>query len=263
MRKLALVALLLWSAGCASGQKVSGPPLATYTCYRARGQIMVDGELNEPSWRAARSVGQFATYDGDRDIPGTSAWMVWDDRMLYVAFECTDRDIYATYEERDGALYNQDVVEVFIMEQSVGQGHFVEFEVSPIGTLFDVYNVKPYVGILAWESPEFRAAARLNGTPNKPGDKDTGYTVEIAIPFKDLYLKPPHGNDATPLNGDVLRMNLYRIDYSTPPEEKMGDMGARPIFITWSQTVKLRFHMPQRFGVVTFCDRPAGSLPEE
>lgn len=232
------------------------PPVAQYWCYRTPGPITIDGRLDEESWRAAPCTGNFALYSGESESPyQTSARMLWDEEYLYICFECDDIDLYATPKEREENLWAQDCVEVFIMEQSLGQGHFVEYQVSPIGAFFDTYNVDKYVGIEEWRSPGVRSAAEFDGSPNDPTDRDRGYCVEMAIPFDDLHLRKP--TRATPDDGDTMRVNLCRIDYRSP--ETMGGKGAEPTFITWSPAFVLDFHLRTRFGVLTFVDGPAGT----
>jgi len=236
-------------------------PLSKYSCYRASGEITIDGKLDEDAWQAAPETGNFLLYSGKEESPAyTNAKMLWDEEYLYISFACEDADLYATMKERDEPLWSQDVVEVFIMEQSLGQGHFVEYEVSPIGTVFDMYLIVPLEGFLEWNSPGFKWAATLDGTPNDPSDKDKGYQVEMAIAFKDLYLKK--ASAAPPKDGSSMRIALYRVDYECP--EKMGEAGAGGTYIAWSPTMKPFFQIPSRFGVVTFLDRPAEKAePEE
>jgi len=255
MKRLVLIAMLATLAGCAR------VPLATYTCYKTVDKIAIDGVLNEESWQKAASTGDFSIWDGKTKSPlATSAKMVWDSENLYIAFECEDPDLYSTLKNKDEALYTQDVVEVFVMEQSLGASDFVEYEVSILGTLFDCYLRVPYVGFLEWSSP-FKAATKFTGTLNDPKDKDTGYTVEMAIPFSDFSLRKPWNKadwkNLTPKNGDSITLNLYRIEYSTP--EKLGETGTKPEYITWSPLLtRPSFHMPERFGIVTFVDKPVG-----
>jgi hypothetical protein len=229
-------------------------PLSEYSCYRTPGEIIIDGRLDEDAWQAAPETGNFPLYSGKEESPVfTNAKLLWDDEYLYVCFICEDEDIYATMKERDDLLWSQDVVEVFIMEQSLDQGHFVEYEVSPIGTIFDMYLILPLEGFLEWNSPGFKCAATFDGTINDPSDKDRGYQVEMAIPFEDAYLRKAVA--APPKDGSSMRIGLYRADYECP--EKMGDPGAGGTYITWSPTIKSFFQTPSRFGVVTFIDQPA------
>ena len=231
-----------------------GGALAEYNCYRASGPITLDGKLDEPSWQLADDTGCFVLYSGEADEQkSTNARMVWDDRFLYVAFECKDTDIYATFTERDDPLYSQDVVELFVENKASTEGHYFEYEFSPTGVLFDLYLTAPFKGDKTFSSKNLAAGAQIVGTLNDPSDEDTGYTVEVAIPFEDIYQKA----GARPGNGEPMRLNLYRIDYSTPKE--LGKPGENARFLTWSPTTKINFHMPQRFGTVKFIEKPVGT----
>ena len=166
------------------------------------------------------------------------------------------------------------------MEQSVGQGHYVEYEVSPLGTLFDFYVVKPHVGVPEWDSSGLRAAATVAGTLNDPSDRDGGYTVEMAIPFVDLRLDPvlreswvnPGGlapedlfdsfyrdkqKKSVPPDGATLQLNLCRIDLSTP--EEVGGPGDHSTPLAWSPPIAREFHSPHRFGIVKLRRTPVGT----
>ena len=218
-----------------------------YEVYRTAVPITLDGQLDEASWRQARPAGPLPLYDGNDAPHETFVRLLWDAQFLYIAFECDDPDIYATFTERDEALYSQDVVEVFISRpdpNAAEQGHFIEYEFSPAGVLFDSYLTAPFKGRLEWTADGLAAAGDVRGTPNKPADRDGGYTVEIAIPFASIYRDPSNG----PAAGNTQRANLYRIDYSTPAPDKIGQAGTDAVFYTWSPTGKINFHMPQKFG---------------
>ncbi len=236
-----------------SARQTPPPEPGKYTCYRAVDKIVLDGKLREKSWKKAPGTGNFMMYDGKQQSPlSTTAKLVWDDQALYVAFECEDPDIYATFEQRDEALYNQDVVEVFIMRQNNTEGHYVEYEVSPRGTVFDQYLTTPDTAKLEWTSEALGVGAVVAGTLNKPADGDKGYTIEIRIPFADIY----GAEGVSPEDGTEIRVNLYRMDYSTP--EEIGKAGADRTFITWSPTGEAKFHQPDKFGVITFRRSPVG-----
>jgi len=227
---------------------VAQVPLGFYDCYRTPDPLILDGVLDEPAWQAATGTGLFRM---DTGAPGTAyptnAWMLWDDTNLYVAFECEDTDMYSSYTQRDGPLYTQDVVEVFIMDQTSTEGYYLEYEVSARGVLFDKYMTHPSPGLqgdLSWDSA-FDATVIADGTLDNPDDTDTGYLVEMAIPLADAY-----GPGGAPADGEMVRMNLYRIDYTTA--DPIGGTGDNTQLITWSPTLRGAFHTPDRFGELTF-----------
>ena len=256
-------AALAMCAGCSQAPTTGGrfpdvadepaaPVPAVYTCHRTVDPIRIDGVLSETSWQRAPSTGNFRlAAEGKAGPRLTRARMLWDDRMLYVAFECADRDIYTTLTGRDAALYDQDVVEVFIAEQTRGKGHFLEYEFSPRGAMFDAYVVAPYRGKLDWNSAGLAAAGKVFGTPNAPGDTDAGYVVEAAIPLDGLFADAFRPKIKA---GQKIRLNLYRIDYVTPPAK--GRPPAKCVYLAWSVLGENAFHRPEKFGTVVFSTDP-------
>ena len=69
---------------------------------------------------------------------------------------------------------------------------YVEYVVSPRGTVFDAIHVKAAEKFGAESSDieqdleAVQVATSIRGTVNEPEDEDEGYTVEIALPFSEL-----------------------------------------------------------------------------
>jgi len=239
---------------CVTVVATAEEPLGTYTCYQAVEPIVIDGELTEWAWQGTPQAGLF------QNIPPTTGWtpttialMLWDDQYLYIGFLCEDHNLYATLLNHDDSLWTQDVVEVFIMHQDSTEGHYLEWEVSPLGTTFDTYVTHPSPGlrsILSWTSG-FDAAATYAGTLNPPTGAYGNWIVEMAIPWADCYDDP----FTHPADGETLRMNLYRIDYDTPPT--LGGTGLNATLLAFSPTLCGAFHTPDRFGEVTFLRAPS------
>jgi len=63
---------------------------------RAQGEIRIDGDLSDPGWQSATRIDTFyETTPGD-NIPaaaGTTAWLTYDDRYFYAAFEFMEPDM--------------------------------------------------------------------------------------------------------------------------------------------------------------------------
>ena len=76
--------------------------LPEHTIMRAAGPITIDGKINEPSWAAAASVGDFHFpwwKEGDKEQTVTR--LLWDDANLYISFVADDKHISAIHTERD------------------------------------------------------------------------------------------------------------------------------------------------------------------
>jgi len=228
------------------------PPLARHVCVRAGGAIEIDGKLDEPAWAHTDPVALahcFGTRHGKPPL-ATAARLLWDDANLYVAFECTDPDIFGRPGPRDSELWEEEVVEVYLDPDGDGRD-YREFEVNPRNAVIDLLipaadQVKGdrYKRFRLWNAYGWRSAVHVDGTVGRRDDTDRRWTVEMAIPLASL--APRH--KLPPRRGDAWRLQLYRIDRSKP-------LGEKPQFAAWSPTDT--FHAPGRFGVLVFGSNPA------
>ncbi|HUU30013.1 MAG TPA: carbohydrate-binding family 9-like protein [archaeon] len=232
-----------FSANPAGGSKAAA---AThhYTVRRTPSPINVDGRLDEPVWSKAEPIKLVLKNNGEPK-QATTARIVWDDKYIYFAWDCEDSHIWSTMKKRDEPLYNEEVVEVFV-DPDGDKYSYLELEVNPLNTLWDGFILNDngkLTGILAWNSFEIKWAVHLEGTLNDPSDRDKGWSVELALPFSDIYTAP----NSPPEAGDHWRVNLYRIDLPDGAG-KPGEPSA------WSPVSGRSFHDPDRFGEVVFSD---------
>ncbi|MDO8586907.1 MAG: carbohydrate-binding family 9-like protein [Armatimonadota bacterium] len=208
--------------------------MPTYVCRRTAKPIVVDGVLNDAAWNDAEPVRLRLHDDSGFPKMDTLARLCYDDQDLYVAFDCRDTEIQATIAEKDGPIFNEEVVEVFIDPDS-DELTYYEFEVSPRNTIFDaiVLNPNGNEGQIdtKWDCSGLRTAVHLQ----ESGD----WAAELAIPFHSLERTP----NRPPKPGDRWRMNLYRIE-RVPVQE----------YMCWSPTLAepANFHVPGKFGVLEF-----------
>jgi hypothetical protein len=200
--------------------------------------------LDESDWARASRTEQFVrTMDGLPGEPVVTAQILWDDTSLWVAFEVQDDFLKCTFDRgsRDAHLWEQDTVELMVDPDGDGEGYF-ELQVSPTGLVFDtrfdtVRRPAPF-GYPEWDSG-LEPGVTARGTPNDDG-MDQGYTVEARIPFAAF----AEGNDPAepPRVGETWRIALYVLD--ARPEGQRG--------VGWSPPLVGDFHVPNRFGRVTF-----------
>jgi len=215
--------------------------LPVYEVAKTRTPIKVDGKLDEPAWEKAASMGKFTLTANGADAPvETEAKIVYDDKFLYFAFRCPDKNIVAQLKERDAGLWEEEVVEVFL-QADPGQRSYIELEVNPLGTLLDIYllDTRKAIPHRSWNSAKIKWAVDVDGSVNGK-DGDTGWTCEIALPMEDV-VTAPH---LPPHVGDTWRLNIYRI-------EKLP----APAFIAWSPTGANDFHIPGKFGKIVFTNK--------
>ncbi len=90
---------------------------------------------------------------------------------------------------RDAVIFHDNDFEVFIDPD--GDTHaYYELEVNALGTPWDLMLIKPYRdggrAIDGWDIAGLKVGVDLRGTINRPGDRDDGWTVELAMPWRIL-----------------------------------------------------------------------------
>jgi hypothetical protein len=182
--------------------------LPEYHVVRARPAPVIAGVLDDAAWKRATPVTLVNSLDGSPGRVRTTARLLWDDKYLYVSFDCEDPDVWSTFTKRDEPLYTQEVVEIFIDADGDGRT-YNEIEVSAANVLFDAYFPERRQGMdLSWDS-EALTAVTVQGTLNDASDKDEGWRVEMRIPIEKLAAVP----HVPPRPGDRWRFNLYRLEH--------------------------------------------------
>lgn len=290
VRGAALALLVLATLAIDPPSRLAGrpvhEPVPETTARRASGPVVVDGRLDEPAWARADRIGPFGFAVPPRDAsarPSAATWarVLWDDRALYVAFEARDPDVWGRDVGRDHPrLPGDEVVEVFV-DPDGDEVTYYEFEFSPVGAVFDLFNLIPespadfnpsarFVGLAAWDARGMQHAVTVDGTadrvpdwdPAGPIDEDRGFTVEVAIPwdvFRTTTTPAPDGRVHLPPHpGDRWRLGLFRVERprrrpdGTPLSRDEGDPFAE--FQAWSPSLRASFHRPERFGVLRFAE---------
>lgn len=243
-------------SGCAGLKPPPKPPapkpepvMPSYTCMFTDAAPTIDGKLDDAAWKRAEPMELRLVNSGGVPRQPTTARALWDDRFLYISFDCTDDDIWAGFTEHDSHIYDQEVVEVFLNENSDGHA-YAEFEVSPNNTTLDVYILhsgdgRKYKILFDYECEGWKTAVDVDGTladaPAKGPRDDRRWTVEMAIPFEQMYLAPHR----PPQAGDKMRWNLYRLD-------RAGQRPENDEASSWSQVGPGTFHKPNLFGWLVF-----------
>jgi hypothetical protein len=214
------------------------------------GSIKLDGKLDERAWKDAPSTGDFVrTIDGLPADQETTAKILWDDKNLYVAFQCEDKDVWSTLDKRDEKLWTQEAVEMFIDADGDGKS-YVELQTNPRGAIFDSYLPAYRQNQNDWNS-NMKVAVKVDGTLDDRTDTDKGWTVEMAIPLADARGKLTEDKNVPPKVGSEWRVNFYRLDMPAGrPQQGTG----------WSPPLVGDFHTLARFGVLAF-GNDKGEIP--
>jgi hypothetical protein len=158
---------------------------------------------------------------------GTAVRVAFRDGALLVRFDGRDDGTVATLIRRDDPLWTEDVYEVFLSSADPPALYF-EFEVNPLGTLFDARVESPDLvrktmrADPTWNLRGFSAKSRV-----RPGR----WSAVLKIPLAELA-----GGGPIPRRW---RANFFRVDRGSPDE-----------FSAWSPTFTdpADFHAAARFG---------------
>jgi hypothetical protein len=237
-------------------------------CYRTPAPLTIDGRLEEAAWRSSAWSEPFVDIEGDRRPPlSTRVKMLWDDEHFYIAAELEEPDVWATLTERDAVIFHDNDFEVFI--DPGGDTHaYYEIEVNALGTVWDLMLVRPYrdggPAIHAWDIAGLQMGVDVRGTINQPGDRDEGWTVEMAIPWSILREAAP-GRRA-PRAGEQWRVNFSRVQWQLDVVDgryakRVNPDTGKPLpedNWVWSPQGAIDMHMPERWGFVQFAGTTAG-----
>jgi hypothetical protein len=237
-------------------------------CYRTPAPLQIDGRLSERAWTAAPWSDLFVDIDGTRRPPlATRVKMLWDDEFFYFGADLEEPHLWGTLEERDAVIFQDNDFEVFIDPDGDTHAYF-EVEINALNTVWDLLLIQPYrdggPAIHAWDIAGLRTAVDLRGTINRPADRDDGWSIEMAIPWKMLAESAPRR--ARPRPGDQWRVNFSRVQWQLDVREgryakRLDHRTGKPLpedNWVWSPQGAINMHMPERWGVVQFSDRPAG-----
>lgn len=137
----------------------------------------VDGQLEDACWRTGRPNDIANHFKRPIRSKGghTFVQMCYDDRAVYVAFDCRESrmdKLRTAAKGRDADLWNDDCIECFIHRDSDAPDHFRQWMISAAGVIYDGDKAAGE----AWTSNVVAAARQY-------GDR---YVIELSIPTPDL-----------------------------------------------------------------------------
>ncbi len=262
-------AALALAGGC--GPQAAAPvadvyvPPRHYVCCRAAGPIVVDGRIDEPAWEAVPWTEDFVDIEGAGKPPPrfrTRAKMLWDDQYFYIAAALEEPHVWATLTEHDSVIFHDNDFELFIDPD--GDNHnYAEFEMNALNTGWDLRLPKPYKdggkADNSWEIPGLKTEVHVDGTLNKPSDVDSGWSVEIALPWP--VLGKLSDQPAPPRDGDQWRVDFSRVEWKTNIEDGkyIKIPGEHEDNWVWSPQGVIDMHRPETWGYVQFSTAAPGT----
>lgn len=206
------IAVLLAAGSGLCGQDAAPPRLAA--ALEVSSPPLVDGKLADACWADLAALDRFScviTKSG-RPVAQTRARAGHDAKHLYIGAWCTEPRMKEALAIAGGGDAYSESVEVFV-DGNHDRHTYHQFRVSITGAT--EHRRGQALAEASW-----RAAV---------GREEHGWTVEMAIPWSLLTVKPAPGA--------VMGFNLDRIRMNTAPAE----------FICWAPTPE-GFHAPAKFG---------------
>lgn len=191
--------------------------------------IVVDGKLDEAAWAKApvhEMQLPLQAYDrfpesmrktlGTTLREGGKVRLLWDDKFLYIGGEFTDSDVMNDGKEDQSHFYSTgDLLEVFL--KPAGANYYWELYGTPHGRKSWFFLISRGRPLRADYLPKtFASAATVDGTFDNWKDRDTGWTVEIAVPIKEL---TAHGAEFGESAAWTILLARYNYSAHLPKDE--------------------------------------------
>jgi hypothetical protein len=226
--------------------------------------IEIDGIENETSWKKANYTDNFIDIEGIK-VPKqkTNVKMLWDNNFLYVFAKLYETHIWGDITERDKVIYHNNDFEVFI-NPNKNVFNYGEIEINALGTEWDLFLNKPYrlkgKADSSWNIKGLKSSVFIEGTINNPKDIDNYWTVEIAIPLKEILALKQNNNSNKVVSGDIWRINFSRVNWDYELNEgvysrKKENGKLLPEYNwVWSPQGIINMHLPENWGFLVFSE---------
>lgn len=252
-----------------------------YTAYRTPAPLTIDGRLDEAVWQTAPRSPRFRDLiSGGATVHNTQVALLWDETNVYVGYWIEEPFVTATLTERDALIYNDNDVELFI----AGADGYYELEINALGTIYEVFflweeaykrkgyaalpefarsvpGCRPFPGVgfqehprgarlgfWEWDFPSLQVGVWVDGTLNDNGDRDRGWTVELALPWASMAtVARGDGRALPPLPGDIWRMDFSRFNQYKEARPATDSGGW-----AWSPHGVWDSHVPELFPYIHF-----------
>lgn len=254
---LALVATLMQQPALPDFKNLPHP--RKYACVRTTKPPTMDCNFEEWPWRDAPWSEDFLDIEGPQHVPQprlrTRMKMLWDHENLYVGAQMEEPQVWATLTERDSVIFHDNDFEIFIDPD--GDNHnYVEFEMNALNTVWDLLLRIPYrdngSADNTFNMPGLRSAVKIDGKLNDPLTKSKGWSVTVAIPWKDIAAQS--GQPSGPREGDRWRINFSRVEWDLEVVDgKFRKIEGRPEHNwVWSPQWVVNMHWPEMWGYLEF-----------
>ena len=235
-----------------------------YIVNKINDQINIDGRDDELAWNNAIYTDDFIDIEGSKTpSQKTNVKMLWDEKFLYVFAKLYENHIWGDITKRDEVIYYNNDFEVFINPND-DVFSYGEIEINALGTEWDLFLNRPYrlkgKADSSWDINGLKSAVDISGTLNDPNDLDDYWTVEIAIPLKEIEKLNTSGKDEKVISGDIWRINFSRVNWDFEinngvySRKKENGKYLPEYNWVWSPQGIINMHVPENWGYLVFSE---------
>ena len=235
-----------------------------YIVNKINDQINIDGRDDELAWNNAIYTDDFIDIEGSKTpSQKTNVKMLWDEKFLYVFAKLYENHIWGDITKRDEVIYYNNDFEVFINPND-DVFSYGEIEINALGTEWDLFLNRPYrlkgKADSSWDINGLKSAVDISGTLNDPNDLDDYWTVEIAIPLKEIEKLNTSRKDEKVISGDVWRINFSRVNWDFEinngvySRKKENGKYLPEYNWVWSPQGIINMHVPENWGYLVFSE---------
>jgi hypothetical protein len=222
---------------------------------------IIDGLDSDEAWEKAPFTDLFTDIAGGISPKyDTRCKMTWDEEFLYIYAELEEEHIWGDITERDAIIYLNNDFEVFIDPGGKGKP-YGEIEINALGTVWDLLMTNSYrlggKAVFDWNLLDMKSAVHHSGSLNDPGDLDSLWSVELAIPMQGIADLKNH-KAPIPKEGEQWRINFSRVhwDYDLVDgkyQRKKENGEILPEFNwVWSPMGVINMHIPEKWAFLQF-----------
>ncbi|MDZ4198864.1 MAG: sugar-binding protein [Kiritimatiellia bacterium] len=220
------VCLLGWVTWLSPVRSQDAYPILVYVAPSTEEKPVLDGELNDAVWSVAPPTSGFSLFGKSEPYGVQSSFRIlYDAEFLYIGLHFDEphvtRMIPFYYARDDHSVFSSDAFEIFIDPDHSHERYF-QFAGNVANSLYDGER----------ENPAWNSSSIVRGFMGRDF-----WSVEIAIPWKDL--------GVTPTPGKVIGLNVCRNRVE----------GDGKVYLNWSR-VETGFHDPARFGHLVLSGAP-------
>lgn len=204
--------------------------------------FIITGEGNATNWQKASWLHLIQGKKNNADVSKiTKVKILYSRTGIYFLFYCQDEKLTATMDSDFMDLWEEDVVEVFLLPDEK-QSAYLEYELSPLNHELAILVSNVDGELYRWAPFHYepnrktRHATSVSGGKKESLGDISAYIAEFFIPYKLLHPL----NNIFPTSGTQWRANFYRIDYDK-----------ESVQWSWQPTGKTN-HEYEKFGTLYF-----------